>query len=133
LRELGLTEGPDFTFGHSPINTEEAGVAVVQMISQWPEVDAVMCVADLSAFGALMECHRRGWKVPDRLAIAGFGNFEISRHTWPRITTVDVDCVGIGRQAAELVLRARAARDRGEQFPAETVITGVRVIERETT
>ena len=133
LCELGLPEGPDLTFGHSPISTEEAAHAVAQMIEQWPEVDAVMCVADLAAFGALMECHRRGWKVPERLAIGGFGNFEIGRHTWPRITTVDVDCVGIGLKAAELVLRARAARDRGEDFPAETVITDFRVIERETT
>ena len=30
LKELGLPEGPDLTFGHSPINTEEAALAVAQ-------------------------------------------------------------------------------------------------------
>ncbi|MDI9682498.1 substrate-binding domain-containing protein, partial [Burkholderia cenocepacia] len=34
------------------------------------DTDAVMCVSDMSAFGAIMECHRRGLAVPADVAVA---------------------------------------------------------------
>ena len=46
------------------------------MLRRWPDIDAVACVSDLSAFGVLMACHRRGIAVPGQLAIVGFGDFE---------------------------------------------------------
>ena len=45
------------------------GEALGLMRAQWPDTDAIVCVSDLSAFGALMECHRRGWAVPGRIAM----------------------------------------------------------------
>ena len=38
-----------------------------------PDTGADICGADLSAFGALHECPRRGVAVPGRGLIAGFG------------------------------------------------------------
>jgi DNA-binding LacI/PurR family transcriptional regulator len=34
----------------------------------WPELDALVCVSDELACGALYECQRRRIKVPDDLA-----------------------------------------------------------------
>ena len=100
---------------------------------QWPDVDAVVCVSDLSAFGALMECQRRGWSVPGRIAIAGFGDFEVSRSCHPRITTVAIDCAGIGRSAGELLLRAIDESRQGGRLPPETVLIPFHIEPRETT
>ena len=83
--------------------------AVALVVQQWPEVDAIVCVSDPPAFGALMECQRRGWAVPGRIAIAGFGDFEVGKGCHPRLTTVAVDNEHIGRRAGELLLRAVAA------------------------
>jgi LacI family gluconate utilization system Gnt-I transcriptional repressor len=106
---------------------------VAQLVQQWPAVDAAVCVSDLCAFGALAECQRRGWAVPGRIAIAGFGDFELSRECHPRITTVAVDCAGMGRAAGELLLRAiEAARD-GQALPPETVLMPFQVVAREST
>ena len=133
IRELGLGEGRVISFGQPPISMAQGGEAIRLLMDQWPEVDAVMCVSDLSAFGAVMECHRRGWAVPNRVAIAGFGDFEVSRSCYPRITTVAVDCVGIGRSAGELLLRAIEASRDGTRLPPETVIIPFRVEQREST
>jgi LacI family gluconate utilization system Gnt-I transcriptional repressor len=92
----------------------------------------VMCVSDLSAFGALMECRRRGWEVPGRIAIAGFGDFEVARASHPRITTVALDCVGMGRAAGELLLRVIDGSREGRRPPAETVLIPFRVEQRES-
>jgi LacI family gluconate utilization system Gnt-I transcriptional repressor len=133
IAELGLQQPRVISFGSPPISMSQGAEAIVQLVTQWPEVDAVICVSDLSAFGALMECHRRGWAVPGRIAIAGFGDFEVSRCAHPRLTTVGVDAGEIGRAAGTLLLRAIAARRDGRTIPQETMIVPFRVIPREST
>lgn len=133
IAELGLGQSRIISFGSPPISMEQGGEAIVQLVTQWPEVDAAICVSDLSAFGALMECHRRGWAVPDRIAIAGFGDFEVSRCAHPRLTTISVDAIGIGRMAGDLLLRAIEARREGDLVPPETNMMPFRVIQREST
>jgi LacI family transcriptional regulator, gluconate utilization system Gnt-I transcriptional repressor len=133
VEELGLPRGRVISFGTPPISMEQGAEGIVHLVQQWPDLDAVVCVSDLSAFGAIMECKRRGWDVPGRTAVAGFGDFEIARCSHPRITTVAVDCHEIGRIAGELLLRAIESIREGRVPPRETVITPFRVLEREST
>lgn len=133
LEELGLGRGHVVSFGQPPISMEQGAQAIVRLIEEWPEVDAVVCVSDLSAFGAIMECHRRGWSVPGRIAVAGFGDFEVSRCAFPRITTVGIDCKTIGRTAGEIVIRAIEAARAGRDLASATSIVPFEVIEREST
>jgi LacI family gluconate utilization system Gnt-I transcriptional repressor len=106
--------------------------ALEAMLSRWPDVDAIVCVSDLSAFGVLAECQRRGVDVPGRIAIAGFGDFDVARCCHPRLTTIAVDCTAIGRSAAEAALAALDARNKGKTREARTVTIPFRVVARET-
>jgi LacI family gluconate utilization system Gnt-I transcriptional repressor len=133
VRELGLPQGRIVTFGKPPVSIEQGGEALGLMLQQWPDIDAVACVSDLSAFGVLMECHRRGIAVPGRLAIAGFGDFDVARCAWPRLTTISVDCDGIGERTAEIVLNALDARNRRSPMPPAKIAMEFKVIARETT
>jgi len=133
MTELGLKDMRVISFGTPPITMKQGGEALAQLLNQWPEVEAAICVSDLSAFGALMECQRRKWAVPKKVAIAGFGDFEISSCSYPTITTVGVHCYDIGRQAGQLLLRAIQGERRGKPVAAETVITTYEVIPREST
>jgi LacI family transcriptional regulator, gluconate utilization system Gnt-I transcriptional repressor len=133
VEALGLPPGRIIAFGQPPITMEQGGEAMTQMLAQWPDVDAVVCVSDLSAFGALMECHRRGWSVPGRVAIAGFGDFEVARCCHPRLTTVSIDPAGIGVAAGGLLWRSIEAARGGAALSAETVTMPFRIVERETT
>jgi LacI family transcriptional regulator, gluconate utilization system Gnt-I transcriptional repressor len=49
--------------------------------------------------------------VPGDIAIAGFGNFEVSWCSQPTITTVSVDAYGIGLRAGEALLAELKARE----------------------
>jgi LacI family transcriptional regulator, gluconate utilization system Gnt-I transcriptional repressor len=80
-----------------------------------------------------MECHRRSWKVPERIAIAGFGDFEISGCCHPAITTVGVHCYDIGNRAGELLLRAIEGERNGLPIAPVTILTDYEVIAREST
>jgi LacI family transcriptional regulator, gluconate utilization system Gnt-I transcriptional repressor len=134
VAELGLPASRVISFGTPPISMKQGGEAVVRLIEQWPKVEAAVCVSDLSAFGALMECQRRNWPVPKRIAIAGFGDFEIASCTFPTITTVGVHCYDIGNRAGDLLLRAIERERAGtSSMPAETIVTEFQVIPREST
>lgn len=130
MAELGLTESRVISFGTPPISMKQGGEAVVRLVEEWPEVEAAICVSDLSAFGAVMECNRRKWKVPQRIAIAGFGDFEISSCCHPAITTVGVHCYDIGNRAGDLLLRAIEGERAGAPVARETIITDFEVIAR---
>lgn len=51
--------------------------------------DAVLTDSDATAAGLLSACQRRGVRVPDDLALVGWGNTIISRWTYPQLTTID--------------------------------------------
>jgi LacI family gluconate utilization system Gnt-I transcriptional repressor len=119
--------------GRPPVSMAQGAEALDTMLSRWPDIDAIVCVSDLAAFGALAECQRRGVDVPGQVAIAGFGDFDVARSCHPRLTTIALDCAAIGRGAAEAVLAARSARDKREPRTPETIRIPFHVVERETT
>lgn len=133
VKELGLPQDRIVVVGPTPpVSMAHGAQAVVQVMQRWPDTDALVCVSDHPAFGALMECQRRGWAVPQRLAIAGFGSFEVSTACHPRLTTVVIDCAGIGRATGELLKRAITAVRNGKRLEAETVMIPFEIAQRES-
>jgi hypothetical protein len=92
------------------------------------DVDAIFFAGDVLAVGALFEAQRRGWKVPDRIALAGFDDLDIHQHTVPKLTCLRLPRLEIGRRSAEALL----ARLRGGD-EAPRVDLGFEVIQREST
>lgn len=133
MRKLKLDASRGLSVGQAPVSMDHGAQGVTQIMQRWPDTDALVCVSDPAAFGALAECHRRGWSVPTRLAIAGFGGFEVSAASHPQITTVVVDSFGIGRTAGELLLRAIDAARNGKPLAPETILMPYRIEARGST
>ncbi len=127
MRALGLDASRSVSIGNAPVSMAAGAQGIVQLLTQWPDLQAVVCVSDHAAFGALSECQRRGWSVPDRIAIAGFGGFEVSAACHPQLSTVVVDSYGIGRATGDLLLRAIPKHRLSEAFANETIIIPYRV------
>ena len=129
MAALGLGPPRVVDHGAPPIGPAQGAAAMALLMDRWPDTNAVFCVSDLSALGAVMTCHRNGWAIPGRVAVAGFGDFEGSETCFPALTTVQVDPHAIGRRTAEMLLgvmrRAAAAPTRAE-LP-------VRIVQREST
>jgi LacI family gluconate utilization system Gnt-I transcriptional repressor len=102
--------------------------AMVDMMTRAPDVDAIFFAGDVLAIGALFEAQRRGWKVPGRIAIAGFDDLDILQHTVPRVTCLRLPRLEIGRRGAEALLD----RIRGGVGPVRLDL-GFEVIQREST
>jgi len=133
MQELGLDTNRQLSVGQAPVSMEHGAQAVIQLLNRWPDTQALVCVSDPPAFGAVAECQRRGIAVPQQLALAGFGGFEVGANCHPRLTTVVVDCHGIGRATGELLLRAIGAARSGSRLPAQTVMIPYRVEMRDST
>lgn len=133
MRKHGLDYSRVIRLGAPPIPVEQGGEAIVEMMHRWPDTDAVMFVSDRTAFGALQECLRRGWEVPERVAIAGFGNFDMARNCHPRITTTSIDCHEMGRFAAERIVSARGRLAEGLRVEPEVTMIPYRILGRQTT
>lgn len=132
LKEAGLSDEHMLRTGYAPVGHSHGARAMGEMLEKHPDVEAVFCVSDISAFGALMECQRRGIKVPEDIGIMGFGDFDIGRQTHPAITTIGVNSTQIGTRAGELLLSVLHP-ESGKGVPVNArVDVGFELIERGT-
>lgn len=104
MRAHGLDADRLIAAGTPPISMREGAEAMGRLLEELPDTQAVICVSDLSAFGALTECQRRGIDVPGQIAVAGFGDYEIAGICVPSLTTINPLPREIGMRAAELIL-----------------------------
>lgn len=89
--------------------------------------DVVVCGSDWIAQGLIVEAQAAGIRVPDQLAVTGFGNLRLAGDMRPTITSVDIDGAHIAREVMR-VLRARALGEKIEHI----IDVGFRVIARES-
>lgn len=132
VQELGLGRGIVLSVDE-PVTMKEGSDAVVRLVSEFPQADAVICSSDLLAFGAVMECHRRGWKVPDKIAIAGIGNAEIAAMCEPGITSIGADASVMGREMANVLLAALRAERKHQPMGPSTHLVDIKIYERDST
>ena len=130
LTAQGLDATRLIASGPPPITMREGAASMRDLLTRWPDTQAVMCVSDLSAFGALTECQRQGFSVPGQIAIAGFGAYDLSAQSVPTITTIDARAAEIGQCAAEIILTLLAG---SQAEPAQLTRLQPRLIARETT
>jgi LacI family gluconate utilization system Gnt-I transcriptional repressor len=109
--------------------TLDAGrAAAARLLSGVSRPDAIFCSSDLLALGAVTEANSRGVKVPEDLAVVGFGNLNFSAGVIPALTTVQVDGPRIGRLAGSMLV------DRAEGREVAQPIVDVRfaILERDS-
>ena len=133
LKQANLPSDLIVRHGVGPVSFTHGAESLAALLEHGRDVDAVFAVSDLSAVGAVMECRRRGIRVPDDLAIAGFGDFEIGTQIVPSLTTVHIDCVGIGERTGQLLLDV-LSRSPGQPVEAHQIIDlGFELVERQST
>jgi len=104
LRGVADVELPDLEM-NSPSTFRDGRLAMAQLLDRGKGTLGVFCSSDVVAHGALAEAYARGCRMPDELAIVGFGDFDFAPHTHPPLTTVRIDRRDIGTKAAQSILR----------------------------
>lgn len=108
-----------------PLEPGAAGFAINRIMGLYPRPNAILFAAEPFSVDAMIECYRRGWKVPQEIAFAGIDDPAQASFLPPGITSIEIPRREIGRRAAE----ALVARLRGEKVPRR-IDVGFRLIER---
>ncbi|MEV1081851.1 LacI family DNA-binding transcriptional regulator [Streptomyces sp. NPDC050211] len=106
--------------------TEEGGEAAMRsLLEHVPELDAVFVASDVMAAGALAELRRQSRSVPDDVAVVGFDDSIIARHTNPPLSTVRQPVEEIGSMIAHILLEEIGDHEeprRRVTLPTELVV-----------
>ena len=85
--------------------SEESGVAAMTwLLDHHPGLDAVFAASDMMAAGAMRVLRERGLRVPHDVAVIGFDDSVIARHTDPPLTTVHQPIEKMGQEMVRLLL-----------------------------
>lgn len=103
LAECGIESDPRLV-SEVPGGIGSGAAAIVRLAEANPLLDAVFFAGDVLAVGAVLECQRRGWAVPGRVAIASFDDVDLLSFANPPVTTVRIPRYDIGRRGAEALL-----------------------------
>jgi LacI family gluconate utilization system Gnt-I transcriptional repressor len=88
-----------------PITFGDSAEALVALRNREPKMDAVFCSGDSFAVGALFEAQRRGWRVPEDIAIVGLGDLDLADYVVPALTSARIPGYRMGRIAADMIVR----------------------------
>ena len=85
---------------------DESGYAATRRLLELDESPtAVLAASDLMAAGALRAANELGARVPEELAVIGFDDIALAGLIQPSLTTVRQDMEGLGRAAADGLIR----------------------------
>jgi LacI family transcriptional regulator len=103
LAEAGLPVREGWQRHCLPI-VESGRSAARDLLTAYPELDALFCYNDLNAVGALQACADLGLRIPDDIAIVGFDDIPLASLVTPSLTTCCIPKYELGRQAMQLLL-----------------------------
>ncbi|WP_213991045.1 LacI family DNA-binding transcriptional regulator [Sodalis sp. dw_96] len=112
-----------------PATLSKGRSGLSQLLDAGHEFDAVICSSDTLAQGAIIEAAHRGLRVPQDLAVMGFGDLDFSQHTVPSISTVQIDRWRVGIDAANML----SDKIEGKKLNDTVRDIGFELIEREST
>ncbi|MEU4232907.1 LacI family DNA-binding transcriptional regulator [Nonomuraea sp. NPDC026600] len=120
---LALAGLGDQRVAHGDFTEASGAAAMARLLTEHPDLDAVLIASDEMAVGALGVLKEHGRAVPGEIAVVGFDDVVTARHTHPTLTTVRQPIKALGREMIRMLL----ALIRGEQptpliLPTELVI-----------
>ncbi|WP_166296688.1 LacI family DNA-binding transcriptional regulator [Bradyrhizobium sp. 2S1] len=128
MTEAGLFDPQLIVTTAIPTSVTLGGTLFADLLAKAPDIDAVFCVNDDLALGALFECKRRHVAVPEQMAIVGFNDLEFMASSEPTLSSVRTNRYEMGRTAAMMVIETLEGRR-----PAEPVVDlGFSVMERQS-
>lgn len=104
LADAGTVASPAWVRDCPPV-ADAGREAALRLLTQAPELTALLCYNDLVAVGALRACAESGRRVPEDLAVVGFDDIPLAALVTPSLTTCRVPRHELGVRAVQLLLR----------------------------
>jgi len=128
MRHLDLPWGPELERA-SGFGFASGAKMLADLLENVGGLEAIFFGNDSLAIGALLECRRRGIRVPEQLGIAGFDDVDLAPQLDPSLTTVRIPMGEIGHRAGTLLLQ----QIKGEPLEKRAIDLGFEIIDRQST
>lgn len=112
LDESGLNSFGSIVIPHF-MGMLSSGETMLKFVRDNPDIDCLFCTNELIAIGTTVQCRRAGIRIPDDVAIVGFGDVEAASIIDPPLTTVSIHGAEMGRQAARIIFQHLSGKQDG--------------------
>ncbi|MFA5528787.1 MAG: substrate-binding domain-containing protein, partial [Peptostreptococcales bacterium] len=107
----------------------EAGYsATIETLNNHPDTTALFCYNDTIASGAINACRDLGYEIPKDIAIVGFDDTDVSKGTFPALTTINTNSREIGTQMTKILISILDKKTTGP----ELIKLPLKLIERDS-
>ncbi len=129
LLEYGLPPDEDLVM-YGNLTVAEGADGMERLLALPAPPDGVFAAGDSAVLGALQTLKKRGRRVPEDVALAGFSNEGFTLITEPMLTSVDQRCEEMGQAAVRLFLELFQAE--AGAFAARQVVLPPQLLIRES-
>lgn len=112
-----------------PLTLHSGDEMLTRARERHPDADVAMFATDILACGAVLGAKSRGLRIPQDIAITGFGDFELATAMQPALSTVTIRSDRIGTESAKILL----SQMKSGTTEAQKVDIGYEVVLRGTT
>lgn len=105
------------------ISLESGKKAAAQLMDCKNPPDALFCLSDVLALGAMNAVRERGKKMPEEVGIMGFSNENFTTYVSPSLSTVDQFSEQMGNHAAKAILNQLRAEESHNHVPSKQVLS----------
>ena len=122
LRETSIEVDDKLVF-QAGRTIEEGAKAALQMIDESSDATAVQAINDVVAVGCAETLLGHGFKIPQDISVAGFGNILLGAHFRVPLTTTRQPKFRLGSAAVDLMQQLlRGQRPESRRLPAELIV-----------
>lgn len=125
---LGLRR-PEVVVVPAPTKLKFGRDSLPKLLAANRKIDAVFCSSDSLALGVMTEARVLGIRIPQDLAVIGFGDLDFAAFMEPALTTVQINGAAIGQQAAQFIID----RAEGREIAERAIDIGFKIVERQST
>ncbi len=82
----------------------------MRLVTEKKNFSAIVCWTDHTASGVMQFLNKQGIKIPEEVAVVGYGNLDYADKLFPPLTTIEQNFHNMGKMAAQAVLKAIKTR-----------------------
>jgi LacI family repressor for deo operon, udp, cdd, tsx, nupC, and nupG len=143
LEARGMGYDPALVRSAGHFHSQDGADLAAELVSAPRPPDALLCLNDPLALGAIRALYDAGVRVPGDVAVAGFDDIALGRYSVPSLTTVSPDKPELARAAVGLLMDEIEARRSASgpvagavsvsrEFSAKEIVIGHTLLVRES-
>ncbi|WP_066628054.1 LacI family DNA-binding transcriptional regulator [Labilibacter marinus] len=129
LNEIGIDFNPDYLIKCD--TRDEVFANAGKILTMANEIDGIFAVNDSTAIAAMQVLMKNGIKIPDHIAVIGFGDGPNATIAYPPLSTVEQKGIEMGKEAIQLLIN-QIENEEETYTPQTKVLTPVLRIREST-